>query len=74
VAALREGEVTIGDDVGTAGAIEAMGGAHAVCSVTEHHVDRARKLVTAPAYMFHASIGEVAAGIERAVAGVMELA
>lgn len=74
VAALGEGTVTIGNDEGTAAAIEAMGGAHATCTVTEVHVDRERKLVTAPAYMFNARISDVALGIERAVAAFLELA
>lgn len=74
VAALREGEVTIGDDPGTAAAIEAMGGAHVVKPVTGAHVDVARRIVTAPAYMFNARIAEVAQGIEAAVAALMELA
>lgn len=74
VAALREGEVTIGNDSGTAGAIHAMGGSHHACAVTEMHVDRARKIVTAPAYMYDARIAEVATGIERAVDAVLELA
>jgi enhancing lycopene biosynthesis protein 2 len=73
VAALREGEVTIGSDEGTAEAIEAMGGHNQPCTVTEMHVDRARKLVTAPAYMYQARIGDVATGIERAVAAFAEL-
>ena len=51
VAALREGEVTIGDGDGTAGLITGMGGAHVACPVHEIHIDRARKIVTAPAYM-----------------------
>jgi enhancing lycopene biosynthesis protein 2 len=74
VAALREGEVTIGNDEGTAGAIRAMGGEHHACPVTEMHVDKARKIVTAPAYMYAASIGDVATGIERAVAALLALA
>lgn len=75
VAALREGEVTIGCDPGTAGAIAAMGGTHVACGVTELHVDRARKIVTAPAYMYgDERIANVAAGIEKAVAATLELA
>lgn len=74
VAALREGEVTIGDDAGTAAAIAAMGGENIVCPVTEMHVDRARKLVTAPAYMYESHIAAVAQGIDAAVARFMELA
>jgi enhancing lycopene biosynthesis protein 2 len=75
VAALHEGEVTIGDDAGTAAAIVAMGGSHAACPVTELHVDRARRIVTAPAYMYgDARISAVAAGIDKAVAATLELA
>ena len=74
VAALREGEVTIGEDPGTAAAIEAMGGAHVARPVTEHHVDEVRRIVTAPAYMYGgARIADVAAGIEKAVAATLAL-
>jgi enhancing lycopene biosynthesis protein 2 len=73
VAALREGEVTIGNDPGTAGAIAAMGGQHVVCPVTAPHVDRERKIVTAPAYMYDARIGDVATGIEQAVRETLAL-
>lgn len=75
VRALGEGEVTIGDDAGTAAAITAMGGAHVECPVEQIHVDAERKLVTAPAYMYgDASISDVAAGIEEAVAATLDLA
>jgi enhancing lycopene biosynthesis protein 2 len=73
VMALGEGEVTIGSDAGTAAAIQAMGGAHVACPVTEMHVDAARKLVTAPAYMVDTSIDRVAAGIEKAVTATLDL-
>jgi enhancing lycopene biosynthesis protein 2 len=75
VAALHEGEVTIGDDAGTAGAIAAMGGKNFACPVTELHVDRERRIVTAPAYMYGtARISDVATGIEKAVNATLELA
>lgn len=75
VLALGEGEVTIGDDPGTAAAIAAMGGENHVCPVDRIHVDRARKLVTAPAYMYgDASISGVADGIDAAVRATLELA
>ncbi len=74
VAALREGSVTIGNDPGTAAAIVAMGGEHAGCPVTEMHVDQARKIVTAPAYMYNAGIADVSRGIEAAVNAALELA
>lgn len=73
VAALREGEVTIGNDAGTASAIEQMGGEHHACPVTELHVDVPRKIVTAPAYMYDARISDVATGIEKAVKAFVEM-
>ncbi len=73
VMALGTGDVTIGSDEGTAGAIVAMGGHHTVCPVTEHHVDTENKIVTAPAYMCDATIAEVATGIERAVSATLAL-
>lgn len=73
VAALREGEVTIGRDPGTAAAIQTMGGKHVVCEVTGIHVDTARKLVTTPAYMYNARLSEAATGIEKAVTAVLAL-
>lgn len=75
VAALREGEVTIGDDAGTAEAIAAMGGENFVCPVEGFHVDHARKIVTAPAYMYgNARLSGVAEGIDHAVGALLELA
>ena len=66
-------EVTIGNDLGTAEAIEAMGGAHKVCAVDEIHVDLKNRLVTTPAYLLGPGIKEVAAGIGRLVKKVLEL-
>ena len=73
VLALGEGEVTIGSDEGTAGAIVAAGGAHVVCPVQKAHIDTDRKLVTAPAYMVDTTIDQVAQGIEQAVHAVVEM-
>ena len=66
-------EVTIGNDIGTAGAIEAMGGRHKECSVDMIHVDSNNKLVTTPAYMLGPCIKDVAVGIEKLVNKVLEL-
>jgi len=66
-------EVTIGNDIGTAGAIEAMGGRHKECSVDMIHVDSNNKLVTTPAYMLGPGIKDVAVGIEKLVNKVLEL-
>lgn len=67
-------QLTIGNDEGTAQAIEAMGGVHVTCPVDDIVVDVARKVVTTPAYMLANSIGEAASGIEKLVTRVLELA
>lgn len=70
----RKPEVTIGTDAGTASAIEAMGGRHKSCSVDMIHLDAGNKLVSTPAYMLGPGIKDVAQGIEKLVARVVELA
>ncbi|MEE4272935.1 MAG: isoprenoid biosynthesis glyoxalase ElbB [Thermoanaerobaculales bacterium] len=67
-------ELTIGNDAGTAGALETLGATHVVCPVNEFVVDREQKVITSPAYMLGQSISEVAEGIEKTVATLMELA
>jgi enhancing lycopene biosynthesis protein 2 len=67
-------EVTIGNDLGTADAIEAMGGVHKACTVDQIHVDETNKIVTTPAYMLGPGIKEVAEGIEKLVDAVLKLA
>lgn len=69
----RKPEVTIGNDVGTAAAIEAMGGQHKSCGVDMIHVDIPNKLVTTPAYMLGPGIKDVAVGIEKLVDAVLEM-
>jgi enhancing lycopene biosynthesis protein 2 len=71
VAALVLGEsgvrLTIGRDAGTAAAIESTGARHDACAVEELCVDEAHRIASCPAYMYDASLPEVAAGIERLV-------
>ncbi|KHN54091.1 isoprenoid biosynthesis glyoxalase ElbB [Dickeya fangzhongdai] len=67
-------QLTIGNDEGTAQAVEAMGGVHVKCPVDDIVVDVTHKVVTTPAYMLANSIGEAASGIEKLVARVLELA
>jgi enhancing lycopene biosynthesis protein 2 len=74
VRALGLGIVTIGQDPGTAAAIQAMGGEHLPCAVTEIAIDPVHKLISAPAYMVEASLADISIGIERAVAATLELA
>ncbi|AJC64874.1 MULTISPECIES: isoprenoid biosynthesis glyoxalase ElbB [Dickeya] len=66
--------LTIGNDMGAAQVIEAMGGVHVECPVDDIVVDVAHKVVTTPAYMLANSISEAASGIEKLVARVLELA
>jgi len=67
-------KLTIGSDEATARAIEGMGSRHVVCPVDESRVDEEQRIVSSPAYMYDARIGEVAAGIERAVKELVRLA
>ncbi len=66
-------EVTIGNDAGTADAIESMGGSHTLCRVDEILVDEKNRLVTTPAYMLGPGIKDVAAGIENLVDQVLSM-
>ena len=66
--------LTIGTDEATASGLEAMGATHVACTVAELAVDRERKLVSTPAYMLGRRIGEVAEGIDKAVAALLEMA
>jgi len=70
----KEPEVTIGNDVETASAIEAMGGHHKTCTVDRIHLDEKNKVVTTPAYMLGPGIKDVAQGIQKLVDKVLELA
>lgn len=64
---------TIGNDPETAQAIEAMGGVHIECPVSEFVVDEARKVVSTPAYMLAGNMLEAYGGIKKLVAKVLEL-
>ena len=67
-------EVTIGNDFGTAESIESMGGVHIACTVDAIHIDQANKIITTPAYMLGPGIKDVAEGIEKLVAEVLNYA
>lgn len=70
----KKPEITIGNDVSTASAIEAMGGKHSECTVDMIHVDEKNKIVTTPAYMLGPGIKDIAVGIEKLVDKVIALA
>jgi len=70
----KQPEVTIGNDIGTADAIEKMGGKHVTCAVDQIHIDQDKKIVTTPAYMLGPNIKDVAIGIEKLVTEVLTMA
>ena len=69
----RSPQVTIGNDAGTASAIESMGGVHTDCSVSDICIDEKNRIVTTPAYMLGPGIKDVAIGIEKLVDKVLSL-
>jgi len=68
-----DAKLTIGSDVDTAAAINEMGGIHINCPVDDFVVDKARNLVSTPAYMLDMRISEVATGIEKLVQKIIEM-
>jgi len=65
--------VTIGNDAGTAAAIDRTGSRHVACPVREFVVDKENKIVSTPAYMLANRISEAAEGIEKTVKAVLDL-
>lgn len=70
---LGDVEVTIGDDAGTASAIEQMGGTHRTASHGEVIVDAANRIATTPCYMLDATVGQIAEGAHNVVAAVLDM-
>ena len=66
-------QLTIGNDEGTATALDKMGTEHVQCPVREFVIDRENKLVSSPAYMLASSISEAAEGIEKTVQALIGL-
>ncbi|HCS07481.1 MAG TPA: isoprenoid biosynthesis protein ElbB [Pseudomonas sp.] len=64
---------TIGNDADTATVVNKMGATHQECDVSDIVEDKARKLVSTPAYMLAQSISEAASGINKMVDRVLEL-
>lgn len=71
---LGDVEVTIGQDEGTAEAIETFGGSHVKTMHGEIVVDEKYKVVTTPCYMLDATIDQIADGAEKVVKKILELA
>ena len=66
-------ELTIGQDAGTAAALEALGAKHIASRQAEVVVDRKLKVVTSPCYMLDSTVAEIADGADNAVKAVLEL-
>jgi len=60
-------EVTIGDDPGTAGTIEKMGGKHIKSTHGEVVIDKKNHIYTTPCYMLDATIGQIYEGARNIV-------
>lgn len=73
VRVLKGASVTIGNDEGTAGAIEAMGGKHVEKTHGEITIDEQFKLVTTPCYMLDATISQIEEGANNVVDALMKL-
>jgi enhancing lycopene biosynthesis protein 2 len=67
-------QVTIGLDPTTASHIRGWGAEHIDCAVDQVVVDHRLKVVSTPAYMLGPWIAPVAAGIDKLVAAVLEMA
>ena len=65
---------TLGDAPDVEAKVDAMGGHHVRCAVTDCVTDAAHKMVTTPAYMYgDARASDVATGIRKLVAAVLEM-
>ena len=71
---LGDVEITIGQDEGTAKAIETFGGTHKKTTHGEIVVDSKYKIVTTPCYMLDATIDQIADGADNVVRKILELA
>lgn len=71
---LGDVRVTIGEDQGTADAIETIGGTHVKTTHGEIVVDEKYKVITTPCYMLDANITQIAEGANNVVAKILELA
>lgn len=66
-------KMTIGNDIDTAAAVEAMGANHINCAVDDVVIDEKHRVVSTPAYMLAANILEARASIFKLVKAVMDM-
>lgn len=66
-------EVTIGQDAGTAEAINSLGATHTETNHGEIVFDKKNKIITTPCYMLDASIAQIGEGAENVVKAIMTM-
>ncbi|WP_163713949.1 isoprenoid biosynthesis glyoxalase ElbB [Mangrovibacterium lignilyticum] len=66
-------DVTIGNDSGTAGAIEAMGGKHVQTTHGEIVIDRNYRVVSTPCYMLDATIDQIEIGARNVIKTILTM-
>lgn len=71
---LGDVQLTIGQDKGTADALETLGATHVKTTHGEIVVDEKYKVITTPCYMLDATISQIADGANNIVAKVLEMA
>jgi enhancing lycopene biosynthesis protein 2 len=71
---VKGAELTIGQDNGTAEAIEAMGAKHKKSNHGDVTIDEKNKIFTTPCYMLDANIAQIGEGTENIVKAMLEFA
>jgi len=66
-------ELTIGKDQATTHILTELGAKHFTCNVDEIHIDKAKKIITTPAYMLANHVVEAYLGIKKLVDAVLKL-
>jgi enhancing lycopene biosynthesis protein 2 len=66
-------EVTIGQEAGTAEAINSLGATHTETNHGEIVFDKENKIITTPCYMLDASIAQIGEGAENVVKAIMTM-
>lgn len=66
-------ELTIGQDEGTAQALEKLGATHKKTSHGEVVIDQGKKIVTSPCYMLESTVPQIAEGAENVIKALLEL-
>ncbi|WP_299577529.1 isoprenoid biosynthesis glyoxalase ElbB [uncultured Sunxiuqinia sp.] len=69
---LKDVKVTIGNDSGTAGAIERMGGTHANATHGEVIFDSKYKVYSTPCYMLDSTIDQIADGADNIIQAILK--